>query len=154
MRFLFTILLIASALCASADKTTRKGLKADRLKVQTEKTDSIDTFKPSPGMIRLSGYDKPLRSYKESIYVTNASRRNLSYINLEITYLDEAGRQLHKRNIKLNVNIPAGETRQVIFSSWDKQRNLYYIKSGKPRRSDGTPYSISAEVIEAAYGKH
>lgn len=153
MRLVFTILLIAATLSASADKTTRKGLKAITVKEQTVKTDSIDTFVPSPGMIRLSGYDKPLRSYKESIYATNASRRVLSYINIEITYFDESGRQMHKRNVKLNVHIPAGETRQITFSSWDKQRNLYYIKSGKPRTSDGTPYSISAQVIEAAYGK-
>ena len=153
MRLVFTILLIAATLSASADRTTRKGLKAITVKEQTVKTDSIDTFVPSPGMIRLSGYDKPLRSYKESIYATNATRRVLSYINIEITYFDESGRQMHKRNVKLNVHIPEGETRQITFSSWDKQRNLYYIKSGKPRTSDGTPYSISAQVIEAAYGK-
>ncbi|MDE5835715.1 MAG: hypothetical protein K2H50_01765 [Paramuribaculum sp.] len=153
MRLVFTILLIAATLSASADKTTRKGLKAITVKEQTVKTDSINTFVPSPGMIRLSGYDKPLRSYKESIYATNATRRVLSYINIEITYFDESGRQMHKRNVKLNVHIPEGETRQITFSSWDKQRNLYYIKSGKPRTSDGTPYSISAQVIEAAYGK-
>ncbi len=151
MRLLFTILLVVTALCATADKTTRKGLKALQVKEQTATADSADIFIPSPGMIPLNGYDKPLRSNKESIYVTNASRRLLSYINIEITYLDEAGRLLHKRNVKLNMHIPAGETRQATFSSWDKQRNMYYIKSGKPRTSDGTPYSVTVKAVEAAY---
>ncbi|MDE5744303.1 MAG: hypothetical protein K2H84_01425 [Paramuribaculum sp.] len=154
MRIIIALLIALTALCANADKTTRKGLKAIPAKEQPAKSDSLDFFAPSPGMIRLSGYDKPLRSYRESIYITNASRRPLRFINLEITYLDEQGKQLHRRNVKLNVTVPAGETRQLTFSSWDKQRNMYYVKSGKPRTSDGTPYSIAARVIEAAYGKN
>lgn len=154
MKYFILTLLLLCAVAAYADKTTRRGLKVAPAKETVVSSDTLDSFVPSPGMIRLSGYDKPLRSTKESIFVTNASRRTLCFIDLEITYFDESGRQMHKRNIKLHVNIPGGETRQLTFSSWDKQRNLYYVKSGKPRTSDGTPYSISAKVIEAAYPRH
>lgn len=154
MRIFIGMIMLMSALSVSADKTTRKNLKVLPKVDRQVVTDSLDFFTPSPGMIRLTGYDKPLRSYRESIYVSNPSRRTLRYINLEITYFDESGRQMHKRNVKLQVKIPGGETRQLTFPSWDKQRNLYYVKSGKPRTSDGTPYSISAKVIEAAYPRH
>ncbi len=154
MKYLVVLIFLVYSFTAYADKTTRRGLKVAPAKETVVKSDTLDLFVPSPGMIRLSGYDKPLRSTKESIFVTNASRRTLRFIDLEITYFDESGRQMHKRNIKLSVNIPGGETRQLTFPSWDKQRNLYYVRSGKPRISDGTPYSISAKVIQAAYPRY
>lgn len=154
MRIFIGMIMLLSALSVSADKTTRKNLKVLPKVDRQVVTDSLDFFTPSPGMIRLTGYDKPLRSYRESIYVSNPSRRTLRYINLEITYFDEAGQQMHRRDVKLNITIPPGETRQLTFPSWDKQRNMYYIKSGKPRTSDGTPYSISAKITQAAYSRY
>ncbi len=83
--------------------------------------------------------------------MTNATRRHLLYVEIEITYFDESGRQLHKRTAKQNVDIPAGETRQLTFPSWDKQRNMYYTLSGKPRTSNGTPYTVKAVAGKACY---
>jgi hypothetical protein len=152
MKQLIFTLLVLTTLVASADKTTRKGLKvAKPTRIEAADTTALDTIALSPGMITLAGYDKPLRSNKESIYLTNATRRRLSYIEIEITYFDESGRQLHKRTVSQTVDIPAGETRQLTFASWDKQRNMYYTLSGKPRTSNGTPYTISARATRAIY---
>lgn len=148
-QLIFTLLVLIS-LMASADKTTRKNLKVRKIAAQ-EVVAAADTVVLSPGMATLAGYDKPLRSNKESIYLTNATRRRLSYIEIEITYFDESGRQLHKRTVSQTVDIPAGETRQLTFASWDKQRNMYYTLSGKPRTSNGTPYTISARATRAIY---
>ena len=150
VKTVLVIALLLTALSASADKTTRKNLKERRIE-PTEATVAADTVTLSPGMVALSGYDKPLRSNKESLYVTNATRRHLLYVEIEITYFDESGRQLHKRTAKQNVDIPAGETRQLTFPSWDKQRNMYYTLSGKPRTSNGTPYTVKAVAGKACY---
>lgn len=150
MRISALLALLIICLSASADKTTRKNLRVKKIAAQ-ETIAAADTVVLSPGMAALAGYDKPLRSNKESIYLTNATRRRLTYIEIEFTYLDESGRQLHKRIVSQQVDIPAGETRQLTFASWDKQRNMYYTLSGKPRTSNGTPYSISATPLRAIY---
>lgn len=147
MRSVFrTILAVACAgvvvMTASADRTTRSRLRVRQQ--QTVNRLSIDTIVPSPGMVTLSGYDKALRSSRESILITNASRRRIKCVVMEITYLDTRGRMLNKRRVEVTVDIPAGETRQVTFSSWDKQKTMYYRLTGKYRTSDGTPYDIRA----------
>lgn len=152
MRTILVLILTLCSLWASADKTTRRGLKvAAPAKTEASSSAAADTVIPSPGMVELSGYDKPLRSNKESIYITNATRRILLEALVEISYFDNSGRLLHKRDVRIKTNVPAGETRQATFSSWDKQRTMFYHRSGKPRTADGTPYRIKAVAKSAVY---
>lgn len=144
--------VIATATTAFADRTTRGKLKvANRRSVTTVVGAVNDTVVPSAGMIIVSGFDKPLRSYRESVFITNRSRRRLTGVKLTISYLDADGRLLHRAVQSLSTDIPAGETRQLTFPSWDRQQAFYYELSSKPRRSDGTPFSVAITADAAIF---
>lgn len=152
-RLLLILVIVTSAILTAAgspDRTTRRGLKAVRTTAAAS-TARCDTVTPSPGMIDVSGYDKPLRSSRETLFVTNRSARTLTAVELCIIYLDAKGRQLHERTIWLPADIPAGETRRISFRSWDVQRTFYYRLTGRPRRSDGTVYDVSIRPIRAVF---
>lgn len=134
-----------------ADRTTRGKLKVGRKSVATAVQAVNDTVVPSAGMIVVSGFDKPLRSYRESVFVTNRSRRRLIGVRLTISYLDADGRLLHRAVQTLPADIPAGETRQLMFPSWDRQQAFYYELSSKPRRADGTPFSVAITADAAIF---
>lgn len=140
---LIIAIVLATAATAFADRTTRGKLKIANRKSVATAVDAInDTVVPSAGMIVVSGFDKPLRSYRESVFITNRSRRRLTGVKLTISYLDVDGRLLHRAVLTLPTDIPAGETRQLTFPSWDRQQAFYYELSSKPRRADGTPFSV------------
>lgn len=99
--------------------------------------------------IMLAGYDKPLRSRRESLFVTNRSPWRLTRLKLVITYLDTDERQLHEREVETAADIPSGATRMVTFPSWDRQLAFVYIHSEQPRRSRAIPYSVKVKVAGA-----
>ena len=139
---IMTAIVLAQPLLPDRHRTTRRNLHRSATTIAN--TAVADTITPSSGMLVLSGYDKPLRSSRESIFATNRSRRTISSVTLQIEYIDAKGRQLHSRDVTLAVRIPPGETRQLTFASWDKQHAFFYNLSGKPRTSAGSPYSIRA----------
>lgn len=145
-RLLLTLLVASAPLTVMADRTTRGKLRAMRQEAASAPaaTTPYDTIVPSSGMLTLSGYDKPLRSRRESIFITNRSRRTVVSVTLRIDYLDMEGRQMHRAEVTLPCDIPAGETRQLNFPTWDRQQAFYYHVTGKPRTSDGSPYTITA----------
>lgn len=96
--------------------------------------------------IVFSGYDKPLRSSKETFFITNNTDRTMSGVTLYITYLMPDGRQLNKRFVRLSCNIPPGETRIADIESWDKQKSFYYEKSDAGKKG-GTPYTVAFDPI-------
>lgn len=91
--------------------------------------------------IRFSGYDKPANASKESMLITNNSSLNLHGITINITYLTEDGRQLHKQKRDLFLDLPAGETRKQEFPAWDSQGTFYYYLSRAPKNG-GAPYKV------------
>lgn len=91
--------------------------------------------------IRFSGYDKPANASKESMLITNNSSLNLQGITINITYLTEDGRQLHKQKRDLSLDLPAGETRKQEFPAWDSQGTFYYYLSRAPK-TGGAPYKV------------
>ena len=113
-RPLVTIAALAAMIIAAAgtpDRTTRRGLRPQtRLSAPTTAmtAEAADTVTPSHGMIDVSGYDKPLRSASETLFITNHSRRRLTGVQLRITYLDAHGRQLHEATMWLDTDIPPG----------------------------------------------
>lgn len=138
-------LLLALPMMPDRHRTTRRNLHRATAVTTTQAKD--DTIVPSSGMVILSGYDKPLRSSKESIFATNRSRRTIAAITLRIDYFDPQERQLHSRDITIPVIIPPGGTRQLTFQSWDRQHAFYYHLTGKPRTSPGSPYTIRATPL-------
>lgn len=111
---------------------------------QAVATDTI--IAPADTLVELSGYDKPLRSTRETMLVTNRLPRAITSLTLTITYLDLEGRELHQVTRTLNDYIPSGATRMVSFRSWDRQQSYWY-HLGRPSRTPGTtPYTIRARV--------
>lgn len=83
------------------------------------------------------------------MFVTNHTGRQIDGVTFTIDYFDLSGRKLHSRTLTVRTTIPAGETRQVSFRTWDRQQSFYYRLSSKPRRADGTPFEVAVKIRSA-----
>lgn len=154
-RVLCASLLVGSMLWGSAamvqarrHRTTRPAVQPPSHKV--ESTLSGDTLLNLPlGAVQLSGYDKPRGSNVESLFILNTdSVHTLERVVLDITYSDMRGNQLHRRCQSLNICVPAGQRRQAVFRSWDRQNSMYYHLSPRPRQSrQATPYTVTITPV-------
>lgn len=99
--------------------------------------------------VRFSGFEKTLRSRRESVHATNLlAADTIAAIEIEIEYLDLKGRQLHSRTISVDCEIPPGQTRMVDFPSWDKQQVWHYRLSKPPRsEAQATPFDVRIAPI-------
>lgn len=104
-----------------------------------------DTVIPGADDIRLSGYDKPLRSSRESVFISNLTGYEIISFVLTTVYFDMQDRQLHQSSNRINMTVPAGETRLATYPSWDRQRSFYFHGSSEPR-SSAIPYDIRQRV--------
>lgn len=145
-----TLILAGAAMTASAQTTTRRGLTAagTATATATAAPAAVDTIaSPAPHLADINGYDKPLRSRRETFFVTNNSRSTLKGIVVTITYYDSSRRMLHQATHHLDTDIPADQTRQMSIPSWDKQFNFYYRRSTTSQRAQqATPYDVSIRV--------
>jgi hypothetical protein len=92
--------------------------------------------------VKFSGYEKTLRSLRETMFVTNTGNRIIEAVYFHITYFDSDGRQLHQASVHKSITIPVGETRKLDIPSWDRQCTFYYVGSPRPRVS-AIPYSVA-----------
>lgn len=145
------------ALTAYAQTTTRHGLKPKSDAVEAAATASafVDTVaNPAAHTVDINGYDKPLRSRRETFFVTNNGDRATSSLAVTITYYDSSRRQLHSRHASLPLVIPVGETRQASLKSWDEQLSFYYLRSAVPSRAEqATPYDVKISVDTIFYAR-
>lgn len=102
-----------------------------------------------PG-IRFYGFDKTVGSSIESFFISNGLEETLAGVEVEITYLDMKGRQLHKRSVKIDCDIPAGETKRTDVKSWDTQKSFYFHQSVKPKRQ-ATPFDVRLSLISISF---
>ncbi len=142
-------IVLASA--AMAQRTTRKGLKPAPATTATAAetvASSLDTLAaPEPHQVDINGYDKPLRSRRETFFATNNSGRDIAGLAFTIKYFDSQQRMLHSASHNIAIDIPAGETRQASVKSWDPQFNFYYVRSTVPQRvQQATPYDVTLTV--------
>lgn len=123
----------------------------DKTEAANVLTIAADTIVPDSitGQISVAGYDKPLRSSRETFFISNNTLYHLCGLRLDIEYLDTHRRTLHQREIYISLDIPPGATRQASTKSWDIQKTFYYKLSPKPKRSDGTMYDVKCTVISA-----
>ncbi len=143
-------IVAALSLCctsAMADRTTRKGLKLKKETTTELKADydTIDVTKDIKA-VRLSGFDKPLRSKYETMFVSNETNDTIYGLVLSLRYTDTRGGELHSREVTVECEIAPEATKQASFKTWDVQSSFYYKLSQKPRRSDGTPFDVSCQV--------
>lgn len=132
---------------ASAHKrrTTRSGVNR-RTPPAAEAAAPTDTFIiPDSCDVRVYGYDKPLRSRRESMFLTNLTDRDIKSVTVTTQYLDLKNRKLHQSTRRVDADIPARETRRIEFPSWDTQQSFYYIGS-KRSRAAGIPYDVRVSV--------
>lgn len=139
-------LIVISPAFARRVNTTRKGLKVN--KANLEIAEPHDTVTGNIcRQITLAGFDKPLRSNYESMFVKNLTDKHLIGLIVECNYTDNSKRQLHQRTLTIPCNIPAGQTRQVRFRSWDTQQSFYYRLSSRPRRAEAVPFDVTCTVL-------
>ena len=100
----------------------------------------------SVSQVEISGYQKPAGSDKETFSVTNNTDKTLAAIGLNLEYLTPEGRQIHKRFVKADCEVPPGETRIMDLRSWDRQRSWYYAHGQKPRKQ-ARPYDVKLDIV-------
>ncbi|MCC8176247.1 MAG: FxLYD domain-containing protein [Bacteroidales bacterium] len=138
------LLVVVASAYGKKTKTTHSGRLQRAEQVVVKPEDAVPAIIPDSGDIVLAGYDKPLRTRRETILATNHRLDTVDSLFITIRYLDTDGRQLHERSVKVGQTIPAGETRQLQFPTWDIQQSYYYYLSTPPRA--GIPYRILARV--------
>lgn len=93
MRVLLSTILLAGLIAVNAfsQRTTR-----GRLQLKDDYKQAVvvvqDTIVPDAEMLKVSGYDKPLYSRRETFFVTNQYSRDISSLKIELNYYDESGR--------------------------------------------------------------
>ncbi len=148
---LLIALLLSLTAAAATRKTTRPRLKATTPERVDESTAlPLDTITVDSTLLVHSGYDKPLRSTVETMFITNRlDSATVTAVELSLIYRDMQGRQLHERRQWVAVTIPPGATRLVTLRSWDRQQSFYYYRSRAPRYATATPYTVESATLRA-----
>ncbi|MDE7421376.1 MAG: hypothetical protein K2N35_14350 [Muribaculaceae bacterium] len=156
--FLFAIIFSIPTLNARKIKTKHTLPKQSELSIKADVPDSIlslssdslifvEKIRPS---IRFYGFDKTVTSNLESFFISNALDSEISGMEIQLTYFDMKGRQLHKRTATLNVKVPPHETLRTDIKTWDTQKSFYYHKSAKPKRQ-ATPFSVKIDLLSLTF---
>lgn len=144
MRLIVTLMLAIAVCAASAQNATRRLPAGRRTAHVTSGAAACDTLRgPVCDSIAVAGFDKPLRSVRESMCVTNSSSRPLVGLRVTIDYLDTAGRQMHRAVRDITVDLPPAQTRRVEIPAFDRTGALYYHASPLPR---GVRHATSFDV--------
>ena len=136
--------ILASIGASSPDTdTTRRGrltLRSDTTAYSSAKGAEIPVY--NPDSILISGYDKPLRSLRETFFATTHYSSAVTSLTVEMTYHNDDD-MLHSRVITIPCDIPSGETRQLYTTAWDRQYTYYYHRTRITPKSKG---AIAYEV--------
>lgn len=140
---LITATLLSTCLCAQKISTKRTGLHVDRSRYSAPVAPEMkpDTVLLPEGSVKFYGYEKQLRSSKETIFIENLTDSVLTNIRITIKYLDTSSRQIHRRSLWQNAEVRPREVRRIDIPSWDRQNSYYYLKGRQPRTS-ATPYDV------------
>lgn len=141
-----------AAVCQDFTRPVPKGaVRQPRLPAKVEVVnDTIDA--PSRDSLALAGFEKPLRSVRESLFVTNRSARPVTALEIEVSYYDMHGNLLHRLERTVDVALPSGETRRIEFPSFDRQQLFYYHRSPLPRGAvKATPFDVKVRVIRSIH---
>ena len=155
MKVWYLILLLMTGPAVMAQNYLRH-VPAAAKRTQTravQPTIQYDTITAPPAdSIALSGFEKPLRSVRESLFVTNHTCRPLTGVILEVSYFDMHGNLLHRATREASVTLPAGETRRIELPSFDRQQLFYYHQSPLPRGAvQATPFDVKVRVVNSIH---
>ena len=106
--FSFLVLLLVCSTAVFAERTTRRNLKpavtGDEISQSVTAYDTVAT--PDASVISVNGYDKPLRSRRETFFATNNSTADIERIAFSIRYFDSKQRLLHQTVHNVRAAIP------------------------------------------------
>lgn len=150
-RILFLLIAATAILAAQSQRTTRRNLHARTADTTAEAapTAAYDTVTAAgaAAAVEINGYDKPLRSRRETFFATNTGNKAVERIAFTISYFDTDGRLMHRASHNVPAAVPAGETRQIGLRSWDTQQAFYYERSTVSARAEqATPYRVTIAV--------
>ena len=128
------------------NKSAEDGIEHSDRKTFCLSSDSIAFCDSILPRIRFYGFDKTVTSGIESFFISNGLDVALTGAEVELTYIDMKGRQLHKRVVSVDCDIPAGETKRIDIKSWDTQKSFYFIQSVKPKRQ-ATPFDVTLRPL-------
>lgn len=152
MKWLFITILsaILSTSAVLGQHTTRSRLKPSRpAKSASEAVRDTVACAGDTAALVFSGYDKLLRSTKESFFVSNRTDSPVSRLIFNIEYLDMNRRTLDSRTDSVEIKLPPGGTRRVDIPSWDRQKTFYYYRSPQPKTAQATPYRVRISLVAA-----
>ena len=143
--------IVLCVLCALAAATSAYGQRTTRPRIRpvAEAAAPTDTtMKADTCDFTLFGYEKTLRSRRESVFITNRTGHTVTSVTIRARYTAaDDGRELHSRHITKTQTILPGQTLQIDFPAWDKQQVWYYRLSETPRRAtQATPFDASLTV--------
>lgn len=98
--------------------------------------------------IKFYGFDKTASATAESFFIVNDLDSILNGVEVEITYFDMKGRQLHRRICEVECMVAPHETMRIDIKSWDTQKSFYYHRSAKPKRQ-ATPFEVNIKLLKA-----
>lgn len=151
---LFSVFVLSAVALTAADcdvmaqRTTRRNLHA-QVAADVRGASSLRSLAaPDASVVTVRGYDKPLRSRRETFFVTNNMKSDtLRRVYLTFTYVDGSGRMLHSQSREVECELPPAETRQMNVPSWDVQQNFYFVRSSVSNRAaQATPFDVKITV--------
>lgn len=153
MRKLLLIFALLSAICVQAQRVKTK-IKTDKQEPEEMVAGSFMVGSQCSvcnngyrlDQVKYSRFDKPASSILETFSVTNTTDRTLKAVGLFLEYRTPDGLQLHKRYVRIDCDIPPGETRMLSVRSFDKQKSYYYQGSAKPRKR-ATPFDVIFDPV-------
>lgn len=155
LKHLKSILLASAILFGSAAsfpkkitthiKAPKEMIEHDTVKLRTYPYHKTE-FEKVNDFLTFMAYDKRAGADKETFFIDNGSQENLSELEIEITYYNTAGKEIHKRTVEISQAFPAKETRKVDVKSWDTQKSYHYVNS-VPSSKGSTPYTVKFKVL-------
>lgn len=123
-------------------------LRQGRL-LKTELTSATESaMRPhTDSTVTVAGFEKALRSKRETMFVTNHSRDTITALWLTADYTDTLGRQLHRQSRPINVDLPPGQTRRIEQPSFDRDGMFYYYQTPPARSTTAaTPFKVTVHI--------
>ena len=155
-RIVCIVVFLTMALAIAAQNYTRPLTHSAKKSAQRREIVAVcDTVVPSFDSVIVSGFEKPLRSMRESMFVSNATSRDINSIDLTIDYLDMKGRGLHQATHSVDIEIPAGETRRIEVRAFDRSSLFYYhLSPVPPRAKHATPFNVKVTIKYVTHPKN
>lgn len=154
LRLIAIVILTAISAAAVPAQNMRRSTppKARRAVVNTPAERFVveyDTVAAPPAdSIAVDGFEKPLRSMRESMTIHNNTSRAVEAVELDMVYTDTGGRMIHRARHTVSAAVPAGESRRIDVPTFDSSATFYYRHSKRPRyTSHATPFDVDVTVI-------